>query len=60
MAADTVRTLCARGAEGHDLSLSETEQLLRLRPDEAEPLSAAAHEQRRRPFGDAVFLYGFV
>ena len=59
--ADTVRALCARAAEGFTLSLSETEQLLRLPgPDEAEPLFAAAREQRRRHFGNAVFLYGFV
>ena len=61
MAADTVRALCARALDGHELSLSEAEQLLGLRrPDEAEPLFAAAREQRRRQFGNAIFLYGFV
>ena len=43
------------------MSLRETVQLLRLRgADEAEPLFEAAREQRRRHFGDTVFLYGFV
>jgi methylornithine synthase len=61
IAADTVRAVCARAVDGHELSLSETELLLRLRrPDEAEHLFAAAREQRRRHFGNAIFLYGFV
>ena len=39
----------------------QIEELLRVEtPQAAEPLFAAAREQRRRHFGDAVFLYGFV
>ena len=41
--------------------MADVDQLLRLPgATEAEPLFAAAREQRRRHFGNAVFLYGFV
>jgi methylornithine synthase len=61
MAARTVEALCASALDGSELSPAEVEELLRLtHADEAEPLFAAAREQRRRHSGDAVFLYGFV
>ena len=57
----TVEAICSRALEGLDLSQAEVEGLLRLSgPDEAEPLFAAAREQRRRHFRNVVFLYGFV
>ena len=53
--------LCCEILRGRLPSVDEVEALLSL-PDEqaAEPLFAAAREQRRRHFGNAVFLYGFV
>jgi methylornithine synthase len=60
-AVQTVDAICERALAGAALPLAQVEQLLRLQgPDEAQPLFAAAREQRRRHFGDAVFLYGFV
>ena len=57
----TVEAICSRALEGLELSQAEVEGLLRLSgPDEAEPLFAAAREQRRRHFRNVVFLYGFV
>ncbi len=59
--AATVETICSRALAGSAPSPSEVEQLLCLPgPEAAEPLFAAAREQRRCHFGDAVFLYGFV
>jgi methylornithine synthase len=58
---ETVDALCARALAGSAPSPAEVERLLSLPdPDAAEPLFAAAREQRRRHFGGAVFLYGFV
>jgi methylornithine synthase len=60
-AVQTVDSICERALAGSAPSPAELEQLLRLPgPDEAETLFRAAREQRRRHFGDAVFLYGFV
>ena len=57
----SVEAVCTRALAGIDPSPAEVEELLRLPgPEAAEPLFAAAREQRRRHFGDAVFLYGFV
>ncbi len=58
---ETAKSICTRALAGSALSPAEVVQLLRLPgPAAAEPLLAAAREQRRRHFGDAVFLYGFV
>ena len=60
-AAGTVEAICARALDGHAPSPAEVEELLALPgPDAAEPLFAAARERRRRHFGNAIFLYGFV
>lgn len=56
-----VETLCEVALAGEALSLADVEYLLGLGDGQAaSPLFAAAREQRRRYFGDAVFLYGFV
>ena len=61
IAAETVEAICSRALAGFEPSPAEVDQLLRLPgAAEAEPLFAAAREQRRRHFGNAVFLYGFV
>jgi methylornithine synthase len=60
-AAGTVEAVCARALAGHAPSPAEVEEMLALPgPDAAESLFAAAREQRRRHFGNAIFLYGFV
>ena len=57
----TVDVICERALAGSAVSPAEVERLLRLPgPAAAETLFQAAREQRRRYFGDAVFLYGFV
>lgn len=59
--AETVEAICSRALSGSAPHPAEVEELLRLPgPAEAEPLLAAAREQRRRRFGSAIFLYGFV
>lgn len=59
--AETVEAICSQALAGAMPSAAEVEQLLQLPgPAEAEPLFAAARQQRQRYFGDAVFLYGFV
>jgi methylornithine synthase len=59
--ARSVEAICSRALADCPPSPAEVEQLLALPgPQAAEPLFAAAREQRRRHFGDAVFLYGFV
>jgi len=59
--AKTTEAICSRALAGGTTSLSEVEHLLQLTdPVVAEPLLAAAREQRRRHFGDAIALYGFV
>jgi methylornithine synthase len=59
--AETVEAICTSALSGSAPLPAEVEQLLRLSgPAEAEPLFVAAREQRRRHFGNAVFLYGFV
>ena len=61
IAVETVDAICSRALAGSAPSAAEVEQLLRLPgPAAAEPLFAAAREQRQCHFGDAVFLYGFV
>ena len=61
MTARQVETLCAAAIEGAGLTLGDVEHLLGLDDfEDAEVLFSAAREQRRRYFGDAVFLYGFV
>jgi methylornithine synthase len=61
IATETVEVICRRALDGFEPSSAEVEQLLHLAsPAEAEPLFAAAREQRQRHFGNAVFLYGFV
>ena len=53
--------LCSGVLQGRLPCVDEVEALLSLHDaDAAEPLFAAAREQRRRHFGNAVFLYGFV
>jgi len=56
-----IKALCARAVAGEELAHDELETLLAISdPTLAEPLFAAARELRRREFGDAIFLYGFV
>lgn len=56
-----VETLCEAALEGVLPSMSDLASLLELDcPEAAEPLFSAARQQRRRHFGDAIFLYGFV
>ncbi len=61
MSARLAETLCEAALEGVSLSPGDVDHLLGLDDfGAAAPLFAAAREQRRRYFGDAVFLYGFV
>jgi methylornithine synthase len=55
-----VEALCASSLHGERLTPAAVTRLLQVERDEAEPLFEAARELRRRHFGDAVFLYGFV
>jgi len=58
---EVVEDICGRAVDGHPPTTDELERLLRIdSPESAEPLFGAARELRRRHFGDAVFLYGFV
>lgn len=61
MTLTTVEILCEAALKGVDLALGDVEYLLELDNfEDAEVLFSAAREQRRRYFGDAIFLYGFV
>jgi methylornithine synthase len=56
-----VEQICERAVAGASPTVAELEALLRIESaDRAEPLFAAARELRRRHFGDAIFMYGFV
>jgi methylornithine synthase len=57
----SIENICERALEGTPPGLAELETLLGIGTmEEAEPLFAAARELRRRYFGDAIFLSGFV
>lgn len=56
-----VAAVCDRALQGRPPGVAELEALLSApSPQAAEPIFAAARELRRRSFGDAVFMYGFV
>ena len=53
--------LLAKAAEGGALTPAEIERLLTIEdPEQLAALTAAARMERRRHFGDEVFLYGFL
>lgn len=56
----SLEDLCRRALDGEELDEPALARLLGARPDEAGTVFAAAREARRRAWGDAVFLYGFV
>lgn len=61
MAPAQVREICERALNGRPPEYDDLLELLALPDAEtAAPLFATACELRRRHFGDAVFLYGFV
>jgi methylornithine synthase len=60
-ASAAIAPILERALAGHELSSDEIATLLAVdEPAAAADLCAAASELRRRRFGDAVFLYGFV
>ena len=57
----SIKEICERALDGTPPGAPELTTLLNATcEEEAEPIFAAARELRRRTFGDAVFLSGFV
>jgi methylornithine synthase len=57
----SIAAICERALDGTPPDAPELEALLSVASEEeAEPIFAAARELRKRHFGDAIFLSGFV